>query len=459
MTDAAAQPSRGRRVTATVLVVVASLLAFLAVFAIWANRQLLNTDNWTTTSSKLLENPVVRTQVADYLVDQLYANVDVNGEIRAALPDRLKPLAGPAAGGVRNLVEQATNQLLQRPRAQLAWQQANRQAHLLLLQALHGGGPALSTTGGRVVLDLHGLLAQTQQRIGVGGRLAERLGPGAVQVEILRSDQLKSAQDAFRILKALPIVLVGLSLVLFAVALWIVPGRRRRIVRGYGIGFLAAGAGALAAGSLIGDEIVSSLARTQAQEPAIRETWTIATELLRQAATATILYGAVMVIGAWLAGPMGWAVGTRRALAPYLREPAIAYGALAVILAVVILWWAPTPAMHNPVTALLLAALSAIGLEGLRRQSAREFPAASREETAARLQAAVTSLRPSRPVTVVQAAPAAPGNGNGHDDDRLEQLERLSRLREAGTLDEAEFQAEKARLLAGDSAPAQSRGT
>jgi hypothetical protein len=454
MTDASTSPTRGRRITATVLVFVAALLAFLAVFAIWANRQLVNSDNWTNTSSKLLENPVIRTQVADYLVDQLYANVDVNGEIRAALPDRLKPLAGPAAGGLRNLAYQATNQLLQRPRAQEAWQQANRQAHLLLVQALEGGGPALKTSGGRVVLDLHGLLGQTQQRLGVGGRLAGRVGPGAVQIEILRSDQLKAAQNAFQILKALPILLVALSLILFAVAVWIAPGWRRRAVRAYGIGFIAAGAGALAAGSLIGDEVVSSLARTQAQEPAIRETWSIATELLRQAASAAIFYGVVMVIGAWLAGSMGWAVATRRALAPYLREPALAYGALAVILAVVVLWWAPTPAMHNPVTALVLVALSAVGLEALRRQSAREFPEASREETTARLQAAVTSLRPGREATVVQAAPAAHGNGNGHEDERLQQLERLTRLRDSGTLDETEFQAEKARLLAGDSAPA-----
>ena len=33
--------------------------------------------------------------------------------------------------------------------------------------------------------------------------------------------------------------------------------------------------------------------------------------------------------------------------------------------------------------------------------------------------------------------------------DRVEELERLQRLREAGTLDEAEFEAEKARLLRG----------
>jgi hypothetical protein len=37
-----------------------------------------------------------------------------------------------------------------------------------------------------------------------------------------------------------------------------------------------------------------------------------------------------------------------------------------VLLGVGILWWAPTPAKRNPITALLLA----IGFEGLRRKTA-----------------------------------------------------------------------------------------
>src|SRR3954454_4961772 len=98
-------PTPASRITATVLVVLASLVAFLAIFAIWANRQLLNTDNWTAASSKLLANPVMRNQVGDYLVDQVYANVDVAGELRALVPPRLQPLAPPAAVGLRNLAE------------------------------------------------------------------------------------------------------------------------------------------------------------------------------------------------------------------------------------------------------------------------------------------------------------------------------------------------------------------
>src|SRR4051795_10743383 len=104
-----------RRGFAVTLVVLASIAAFLAIFSLWANRQLLNTENWTTTSSKLLAKPMVRDRVAGFLVDQLYENVDVAGELQAALPDRAKLLAGPAAGALRPLAERGANALLPRP--------------------------------------------------------------------------------------------------------------------------------------------------------------------------------------------------------------------------------------------------------------------------------------------------------------------------------------------------------
>ena len=52
-----------------VLVVVASVLAFAAVLAVWADRQVLDTDNWATASSELLELPAVRNRTAAYLAD------------------------------------------------------------------------------------------------------------------------------------------------------------------------------------------------------------------------------------------------------------------------------------------------------------------------------------------------------------------------------------------------------
>jgi hypothetical protein len=447
---------------AVVLVVVASVLAFASLFAVWLNRQVLDTDNWTATSSELLADPLIRDQVAVYLVDELYANVDVTEEIRTALPDRFKPLAGPAAGGLRNLAERAADDILARPRAQQAWESANREAHLLLLKVLDGGGPAVSTEGGAVVLDLKSLLAQLADRVGIGGRLSAALPAGAAQITVMRSDQLSAAQDLSKVARGLPVLLVGLSLALFGIALAVAPARRRKTVRGYGAGLIVAGVAALVAESLAGQVLVDSLARTAAAEPVVERVWSIVTPLLHEATVATIGYGGVMVLGAWLAGPTRAATAVRRALAPYLRTPALAYAGLAVLLAAVVLWWAPTPATRNPATAALLVALVALGFEGLRRKTAREHPDASREAALAahhdhlrragrrvrdgwgRVGTEVDAVTHHAPggLRTVQHAPAAAY------ETRLDGLERLTRLRDSGTLGDDEFEVEKARLLA-----------
>ena len=51
--EAAPAPGRAHHKLALAIIAVASILSLLAIFALWANRQLLNTDNWTETSSEL----------------------------------------------------------------------------------------------------------------------------------------------------------------------------------------------------------------------------------------------------------------------------------------------------------------------------------------------------------------------------------------------------------------------
>src|SRR3954467_5878692 len=155
-----------RRWSVVVLVVLGTLLAFVSVLALWANRQFLNTDNWVKTSSQLLQRKAVREQVSGFLVDQLYAPVNVKAQLQQALPPQAKPLAGPAAGGLRNLADQGVDTLLQRPKVQLVWQQANRVAHQQLLAVLEGDNQNVSTTGGTVTLNLGAMLSQVAANLG-----------------------------------------------------------------------------------------------------------------------------------------------------------------------------------------------------------------------------------------------------------------------------------------------------
>jgi hypothetical protein len=254
---------------------------------------------------------------------------------------------------------------------------------------------------------------------------------------------------------------------LVAAALFIAPDWRRRAVRTYGIGFVLAGIGALLVRSLAGDAFVSSLAQTAAAEPVVHQVWSISTELLVDVATATIVYGVVIVFAAWLAGPTRWAVSVRRVIAPYWREPLIAYSVLALVVAVLI-WWAPTPAWRNVPMLLILVGLLTAGTEALRRQVIREFPAATREDAAGRYRErwavfVASSRRRGDSLRAAGSRAAQSASGTvtattarftSAEDARLEQLERLAQLRQAGILDDEELRAEKARILAGDGVPA-----
>jgi hypothetical protein len=456
-----------RRTVATACIVLASLVALLAILAIWLNRQALNTDNWAETSSELLEQPVIQNRIAERLTDQLFTSVDVEAAMAEILPPRAEPLAGPAANALRTQVEKLARRALQRPDVQALWVDANAAAHAQLMDVLEGGGTTVQTANGEVTLDLKALLAELQQQVGIGGRLRKVLPASATEIRLFRSGELSTAQDVVKVLRPLPVVLLLIAVGLLAIALAVAPGWRRRAVRGFGFGLIVAGAGALLIRSVAGDAFVNSLASTAAAEPAITQVWDIATSLLVDVATASIIYGVVIVIAAWLAGPMAIATAVRRAIAPYWRSPVIAYSALVLVVAVMV-WWAPTPAWRNGPMLLILVGLLIAGVEGLRRQVIREFPDATRDAAKQRYrerwasfsaasrrrgealgaaasrtaQSASTAISKGREATVSQYKPEP-----SPEEARLGQLERLAQLRASGILDDAELLAEKERIL------------
>ena len=82
-------------------------MVFLRAFAVWVNRQALNTSNWSSTSGKVLEDKKVQTALSAYLVHELFTNVNVSADLQKVLPKQLQPLAGPAAAGLQQLAGQA----------------------------------------------------------------------------------------------------------------------------------------------------------------------------------------------------------------------------------------------------------------------------------------------------------------------------------------------------------------
>lgn len=427
-------PGRGRRVAVGSLLAVATLLAFLAVFSVWVNRQALNTDNWVETSDKLLQNEEIQSQLSTYMANELFANIDVEAELEGALPPRLAPLAGPATGGLHQLTPKIAERVLRSSQFQTLWNEANRAAHEALLRILNGGGNAVSTGEGEVTLRLGKLLEQVAGQLGIGGDVAAKLPPDAGQLTILKSEQLAAAQDVASLVRRLPIVLTVLAFGLFGLAVFLAGPRRREALRSVGFGFLVAGLLALVVRGIAGGYVVDSLVATESVRPAAEAVWSIGTSLLVTVAVSVLAFGVLLVLGAWLAGPTRPAVALRREASPYVRESRAGTYAAAFVLYVALIAWAPIAAFRKPLGILIFAVLLAAGTELLRRQVIAEFPHTEK----GRLWSGLRGWAGRRRAAAPAAAP------------EVASLERIAALHRGGDLTDAEFAAAKARLLGGE---------
>ena len=436
---------RGRSIGVWILLVVAGLLLLLSSFAIWIDRVALNTGVFTDTSSSLLDNPEIRSAVANRAVDELFANVDVQAEVEKQLPADYQGLAGPATAGLRQASYQIVNRALEQPAFQQLFRVTLEQTHKTLVQVLEGGGDRVSTSNGEVTLDLRAIIEEAADRIGIGNQVADKIPADAGRIVILRADELDTAQNAFELLKTLAWFLPLLALAAFGMAVWLA-GDRRHAIRGTGWVLVVVGIVGLLAAKLTRNYVVDSLVAREDDRQAANNAWNILTDLMRGSFRLMIVVGILFVVAAWLAGPGRRAVTARRWVAPGLQNRAWAYIVLVVVV-LFLLFSAQVVDFTRFLVVLLLAALGASWIELARRQTRTEFPDAAGSTLVTDTRARMTSWWESwRAAPEAPAAVAAPAAAI----DVASRLAALADLHAKGALTDDEFAAAKAQVLAGN---------
>ena len=366
----------GRMLLARVLVIVGALLVILSLLAGYIRFQALDTDTVEGTAGDLIADPEIRNQIASSLVDELFANVDVEAVLREQLPTDQKGLAAPIAGAFRLGAEPAAQRLLARPAAQEVWVRTITATHRNLLRVLDDDLGPLQTQGGEVVLDLRPLVVELGDRVAIIGSIDQRIGSDAGRITIMQADQLETAQDLTQIMKVLGLWLWIVPIILWAAALWLAKGRRRGILRMIAISSIVAGLLVLVVRRIAGSEVVDALAKTESVRVAAGDAWDILTAQLRDGGITLLGLGVIILVALWLAGPSEWATGSRRWMAPYIARAEIAFGAAAGLL-LLLVWWGPTIQTQRWQLVVVSALVLALGVEVLRRQTAREFPSDS----------------------------------------------------------------------------------
>jgi hypothetical protein len=440
--------SRGRSVAVFVVLVLAGLLLLISAFAIWVNRVALNTEVFTDTSTQLIEDDAIRQAVSTRVVDELFESVDVQAELEDQLPPDFQRLSGPAAAGLREAAYRVVDRALEQPRLQRLWELSVEQSHRTLVAVLEGDEGTVSTARGIVSLDLEPIALEAAERIGLPDSVQDEIRARVGTIEILRSDELDTAQDGFQLMKTLAWFLPILTLLLFALAVWIARDRRRA-VRKIGFTLVVVGIVGLLAVNVVGNYLVDSLVADTENRAAAGNAWDILTELLRASFWWLIPIGVAFVVASWLAGPGRRALEARRFVAPALRDRLWPYLALAVV-AVFLILTGPVSDVSRYIAVAALVAVCVVWVEVMRAKTRNEFPdasgAATLDEVRDRMSAWWESVRKpaARPAAAAPppaATPAATGT------DVTARLASLSELHASGALTDEEFSSAKARVL------------
>ncbi len=356
-----------RKAGIAVLLAAGTLLWIGFGLGVWAERQVLDTEQWVDTSADLLENEPVRTALGLFIVDRLFDSEEVQAQIEEVLPPRLDPLAGPAAAGLKEVARRNAPRLLGNALALNAWRAANEAAHSELIALVEG------RTGDNLTLDLGTLFEQIAEGTGLPPGAVDRLPPEVASLQIASGDNLRTAQDALDLFEALVWVLLGLALVAFAGAVAL-SGDRRRTVLNVGACLMFAAIAVLAVRRLAGEAVVEALADAPNAMGAADDAWDISTSLLVDVAQGSFLFGLFVVTGAWLAGAGRRATAVRRASAYAMRErPGLVRAGLGVAILLLVIW-GPVPWTQRFWTIVVFTVAAFAWLEWVRRRTLEEFP-------------------------------------------------------------------------------------
>lgn len=233
MADAKEHGWRNRlRASLAALLVIVGCLAFSAYVVVhWAERQILNTDNWVALVSPLPKQPVVASALGGYISDQVFQNVAVQEKITSALPPQAGFLAGPLASQLKTLTTSAAQKLVASDAFQTIWSGANRIAMGRLLAQARGQTPPLQAKiNEKFNINLSDSSGKLRDALGKASSAIPALQPAANKAINISTDlrsRPKRLQQYVKTTDTLAAVLPFLTVASFLGALALSAWRRR----------------------------------------------------------------------------------------------------------------------------------------------------------------------------------------------------------------------------------------
>jgi hypothetical protein len=325
--EAGAARQRWRTIVASVLIVVACLLAPLSVAAVWTRNQVTNTDRYVATVSPLARDPAIQAAIADQITTQVFNYIDIKGlttqavdalaaqGLRPQVASQLQAFAVPIANGVQSFTREQVGRVVASDAFADAWVQANRVAHAELVKALTGeGGGAVTVENDTVSVNLAAFVQVVKdQLVASGFTLAERIPEVNASFVLFQSADITRVRSAFNLLNTFGIWLPIIVLVMIAIGVYVAKDHRRALV-GAGVG-IAVAMVVLALGLAVFRSIYLDAVPAQVlPHDAAAVAYDTIVRFLRLGLRTVLVLALVIAAGAFLTGQSATAVRTRQGI-------------------------------------------------------------------------------------------------------------------------------------------------
>lgn len=304
---------RARRMVSWVCIVLFSLTIPLGVLAVWLDRTVTDEDRYVDTLAPLARDRVITDQVALRITNAVLEQIDVDSEIRDALPDRAAFLAEPLSEQLGELSLEVVGRLLRSAAFQELWDAAIRASHRLATAIIDDRGPLAPDDEGRIVIDLSPIIDEATSRLDDAGITIlddVDVDPDRARFVLFEAEEVTTARTVFDALEGIAWFLPVVALVFGAAAVAVATDRRRALVRcvmGAGVATLA-----FAVGLQLGRAVyLDQLSGANVDEQAAGNVFDTLTRFLRGGFRWVLAIALSLVLGAWLAGPSGSATRLR----------------------------------------------------------------------------------------------------------------------------------------------------
>jgi hypothetical protein len=203
----------------SILLVITVLLSSVAV---WANKQVTNTDYFVKTVAPLADDPVVQAEVSERMTQTIVAAVDIDGRLGAYLPGQLDFLLEKSNAAFQKLVLSQVDKLVESDAFRTLWSGAARLGHISIKQALTGDGVANTVVAG--VLSLQSFIqAVIDALVAQGATFLDQVSfiGSDYSIELIRPETIQSIRRWVDALQKSATLLPVLALLLSALIVYV----------------------------------------------------------------------------------------------------------------------------------------------------------------------------------------------------------------------------------------------